>query len=292
MSLPHALCIRPGKGRPLFLIHSIAGELTWVRHMAKYLETGHALYAFAAPGLNAEAPFFFRLEAMAAAYLRDLRQVQPRGPYLLGGYSMGGVLAFEIARQLQAAGEPVAQLILMDAFAPRAALGQQICHWSRNGLLLQVITNQLALQWQARQLLPPEALPRLPFNAQSGHGARHLLEHCRVPHQEQALSAYLRRCQILMRVHAQLLADYRPTPLAPGPRVLLLRNTLGLIGQPSALALPQLPEPERNPAHAWEALLPAPPATLPLAGEHFMLGGEAPMAELCRILAPELEPDG
>jgi thioesterase domain-containing protein len=52
---------------------------------------------------------------MAAAYFRALRETHPDGPYLLGGWSMGGVVAFEMARQAQAAGDPAARLLLVDS---------------------------------------------------------------------------------------------------------------------------------------------------------------------------------
>jgi thioesterase domain-containing protein len=55
---------------------------------------------------------------MATAYLHEIRQVQPHGPYLLGGYSGGGLVAYEMAQQLTAAGEPVALVVLLDTFPP------------------------------------------------------------------------------------------------------------------------------------------------------------------------------
>ena len=66
-----------------------------------------------------EAPLT-SLEEMAARYLRDIRRFQPVGPYHLGGYSLGGVLAAEMARQLHADGERVGLLALFDTYAPVA----------------------------------------------------------------------------------------------------------------------------------------------------------------------------
>jgi thioesterase domain-containing protein len=61
-----------------------------------------------------------RIEEMAAYYIEALRTVQPAGPYLIGGWSMGGVVAFEMAQQLHARGERVALLALLDARIPTA----------------------------------------------------------------------------------------------------------------------------------------------------------------------------
>ena len=60
---------------------------------------------------------------MAARYLADVREVQPAGPYLLGGWSYGGVVAFEMARQLEAAGQEIALLALLDSELPAAGGG-------------------------------------------------------------------------------------------------------------------------------------------------------------------------
>jgi thioesterase domain-containing protein len=288
----HIVPIRPGSGsgrQPIFLIHSIAGELTWVKHLARYLPPEQPLYSFAAPGINSDAPFFFSLEAMAQAYLRDIRLQQPHGPYLLGGYSMGGVLAFEITRQLQSAGEEIGLLVMIDAFAPHPEHGESITSWSRNGLLMQVICNQLALQWKSDQLLAPDILPPLPFTEHSHYVAQHLLNHCKVPHTQQALQSYLRRCQCMMRVHAQLLSDYRPALLDQEVDVLLFRNTLGLIGQNSALNLPVLPDNQRDPPHRWESFLKSPPVLIDVQEEHFMLSSEPAMNFISQALEAHLQ---
>ena len=58
------------------------------------------------------------IEAIASYYLQEIRRVQARGPYLLGGYCTGGVIAFEMAQQLRAAGEEVAILVLFDTNNP------------------------------------------------------------------------------------------------------------------------------------------------------------------------------
>ena len=56
------------------------------------------------------------VEAMAAAYLQSIRSIRPNGPYLLGGWSMGGVIAYEIAQQLRDQGQEIAMLVMMDSF--------------------------------------------------------------------------------------------------------------------------------------------------------------------------------
>jgi thioesterase domain-containing protein len=71
-----------------------------------------------AQGLDGSLPPQLSIQAMASRYLEELRRVQPNGPFLLGGWSMGGVVAFEMAQQLRSFGEEVALLALIDSRAP------------------------------------------------------------------------------------------------------------------------------------------------------------------------------
>jgi acyl transferase domain-containing protein len=108
--------IRKGEGRPpLFLVHDGNGETLLYRTLANKLDPQHAVYGLQ-PAQRADASFVdTSITAMATAHIEQLRSVQPHGPYLLGGLCAGGVVAHEMALQLQQAGEKTAYLGLMDA---------------------------------------------------------------------------------------------------------------------------------------------------------------------------------
>jgi len=105
-----------GAKRPLFLIHGAGGTVIIYRDLARHLGNDQPVYGLQAQGLDGKQACLARVEAMAAHYLEAIRTIQPHGPYLLGGLSFGGTVAFEMARQLQAAGEQVTQLALLDTF--------------------------------------------------------------------------------------------------------------------------------------------------------------------------------
>jgi thioesterase domain-containing protein len=94
------------------------GNVLNLRHLAAHLGKDQPVYALQAKGLYGEDEPHRRFEEMAADYLREVRTVQPEGPYLLGGFSGGGITAFEMAQQLVAEGEEVAALILLDSRPP------------------------------------------------------------------------------------------------------------------------------------------------------------------------------
>jgi amino acid adenylation domain-containing protein len=104
-------------GAPLFLIHHISGDITAYRDLASHLGAGHPIYGVRVPELDTNEKPLDRVEAMAARYIVELRVVQPKGPYLLGGHSAGAHIAFEMAQQLQAAGERVRLLAILEADA-------------------------------------------------------------------------------------------------------------------------------------------------------------------------------
>ena len=83
-----------------------------------HLDQQYPFYGLQSIGLDGVQEPYSRVEDMAEHYLRDIRTVQPHGPYYLGGLSFGGVVAFEMARQLRQQGENVALLALIDTWAP------------------------------------------------------------------------------------------------------------------------------------------------------------------------------
>jgi amino acid adenylation domain-containing protein len=103
-----------GTKRPFFCVHPAGGNVFCYVDLARHLGADQPLYGLQHPGLHGEQPAFTRLEEMAEHYIAALRTQQPEGPYLLGGWSMGGMVAFEMAQQLVAQGQEVALLALLD----------------------------------------------------------------------------------------------------------------------------------------------------------------------------------
>ncbi|HVR07182.1 MAG TPA: amino acid adenylation domain-containing protein, partial [Thermoanaerobaculia bacterium] len=112
--------VEPGSGRPFFCVHPIGGDVLSYVHLARHLAKERAFYGLQVFD-HEEGAAPQSLEQMAAQYIEAVRQVQPAGPYSLGGWSMGGVVAFEMARQLAAAGERVDLVALIDSLAPAEA---------------------------------------------------------------------------------------------------------------------------------------------------------------------------
>ncbi|MGA7437302.1 MAG: amino acid adenylation domain-containing protein [Luteibacter sp.] len=111
---PNLVPIRPqGRLTPLFLIHPIGGSVQFALDLAPYLDPEQPIFGLAI----GETPHV-SIAAMAAAYLEAIQQVQPTGPYALAGWSLGGMVAYEIAHRLHAAGEEVRFVGMIDTSSP------------------------------------------------------------------------------------------------------------------------------------------------------------------------------
>ncbi|WOK36595.1 type I polyketide synthase [Sphingomonas sp. C3-2] len=116
MDGPRAVLLRPGGGKaPIFLVHDGLGEVLLYRSLALRLDEGHPVYGIA-PVKSPDGAFAHtRIEDMARSYVAAVRAVQPEGPYALAGLCAGGVIAFEMACQLQHDGADIAFLGIVDA---------------------------------------------------------------------------------------------------------------------------------------------------------------------------------
>ncbi len=103
-----------GTKRPLFLVHPSGGSVHWYLELAHYLEPDQPLFGFQARGVDGDGDLHTRIEDMASYYVEALRAHQPAGPYLLGSWSMGVSVVYEMAQQLDAQGEQVALLAILD----------------------------------------------------------------------------------------------------------------------------------------------------------------------------------
>ncbi|KIQ70911.1 Thioesterase domain of type I polyketide synthase or non-ribosomal peptide synthetase [Wenxinia marina DSM 24838] len=118
----HLVPMHQGEGgpkTPFFLVAGMFGNVLNLRHLAHLLGTERPFYGLQARGLYGDAAPHETLREAARDMIAEIRQVAPRGPYMLGGFSGGGITAYEIAQQLTAEGESVDALVMLDTPLPR-----------------------------------------------------------------------------------------------------------------------------------------------------------------------------
>ncbi|WP_233597088.1 non-ribosomal peptide synthase/polyketide synthase [Corallococcus sp. CA041A] len=108
----------PGTAPPFFCVHPVGGNVLAYAELARRLGPDQPFYGIQARGLDGTHQPLDTVEALAASYVRVARGVQPHGPYRLGGWSLGGVIAYEMAYQLREAGESVELVAMIDSYVP------------------------------------------------------------------------------------------------------------------------------------------------------------------------------
>jgi thioesterase domain-containing protein/acyl carrier protein len=184
-----------GNAAPLFCMHGLGGHVASFLPLACGLGNGRPVYGLQAQGLSPGQEPQDSIEAMASCYLKEIRQVQPHGPYALAGWSMGGLIALEAARQLAAAGESVALLAMFDT------------DLSNSNSDTREVGDQSPLRWIARQLnLPLTELRGIPLERQW----QRIAEQADLAGSNDA--AEIRRLAAVCQAHLAAVNAYRPGP--------------------------------------------------------------------------------
>jgi len=112
----HLVPMHSGEGgakTPFFLVAGMFGNVLNLRHLAHLVGSDRPFYGLQARGLFGDEEPHRSIEAAATDYIAEMRQVQPTGPYMVGGFSGGGITAYEIAQQLTAQGEEISSVIML-----------------------------------------------------------------------------------------------------------------------------------------------------------------------------------
>ncbi|MDI1477094.1 type I polyketide synthase [Polyangium sp. y55x31] len=259
------LCIeltRGGDGPPMFWTPPLTGSALIYQSLARRLGKERPFHAFDAPGIDSDAPPCDRVETLAARFIEAMRTVAPRGPYRLGGYSFGGLVAYEMARILQIAGETVEALVIVDVpaleagdLATRLAQAARFVDPDYDVSTLADIGREEAVSRLARSIGAMLGLP--PDLSESTH----------------LLGVY--------RAHFNALIDYVPQPYGGSMTVLATRDSI------DRLAL--MTRSPREPSLGWRRLVTGSVQVHELPGNHLNVVLEPTSAEIARILGLVLE---
>jgi len=151
-----------GAGRPVFCVHPLGASVMQYVDLAHELGDDRPFYALEARGVDDDTEPHDSIEAMAAAYLDTVRSVQPEGPYLLAGWSMGGVIAYEMARTLETRPGSVALVALLDPAPAFAVPDPRDAAEPGDRSLVSTFARSLGLGFE-QLAVTLEALDRMPL---------------------------------------------------------------------------------------------------------------------------------
>ncbi len=273
-----------GTKPPFFCVPGAGGYVIYLYQLARCLGADQPFYGLQAAGLDGDEPPHSTVEAMAAYYIDALRTVQPEGPYYLGGHSLGGWVAFEMAQQLQRQGQAVALVAIIDTPAPELAHIVDQSGWDDARWLVELsyrikhlLAPTLEVTYEALQPLNPEEQLRY---LQTQLAAVNLFP-------AEAGLEQLQRLLEIFKAHSQVRytipATATPTPLA-------LFRTQTEFG-PGAEASDdshfiELANPTTDTAWGWAAYGPTTVDILP--GDHLSILNEPHVHELAACVAAAL----
>ena len=198
----HSLvCLQQGKSRtPVYFVHAAGGNVLCYQELAKQLSDDVPFYAFQAQGLTQGMDALNRIESMAKQYIKSIPGIHKQDTVILGGWSSGGVVAYEMARQLQLQGTKVESVIMIDSPAP---------------LENDLISEQRAVGWFATDLYAGSAPPVIQDKGLSPQKYLHAVIKARL-HQtgndEKMVSESLYRAFSVFKANLIALRQYRPAP--------------------------------------------------------------------------------
>jgi thioesterase domain-containing protein/acyl carrier protein len=212
--------IQKGHGRPnFFCVHGAGGNILIYRDLALRLGPDQPFYGLQCQGLDGKQPPLETIEDMAGLYVREIQKVQPHGPYMLGGYCMGGTVALEMSQQLKAQGEEVSLLALLDTM--NWAKLKPARAWDRTYYQMQRVVfhagNFLLLDWRGKWKFFREKVAAVRSRAPVWRGA--LARETSAPSKDSAEPKLLARIwrlndeaslHYLPRPYSGVLTDFRP----------------------------------------------------------------------------------
>jgi amino acid adenylation domain len=239
-----------GQDTPFFCVHPAGGSALCYIELARYFQ--RPFYGLQAEGLAQETAANATIEEMATCYITALQSVQPQGPYLIGGWSLGGVIALEIAQQLTRQGQEVALLTLIDtsfiSSQEEVALPSQIDLFAGFALHLGLAQEQLQTFC--------EETSALPWNQQWAYGIQYMQDNGILPDDMDTL--HVQRLFDLYQTIMQAWLQYRPRRYEGDTVLLKARNRTG--------------HTDRDPTMGWENLVTADHLTVKdVPGDHYTL---------------------
>ncbi|HEX8148767.1 MAG TPA: amino acid adenylation domain-containing protein [Pyrinomonadaceae bacterium] len=264
-----------GDKRPFFCVHPIGGQVVNYYLLSRYVGIDRPFYGLQAPLLHEVGDELIPVEEFARQYIEAVRGVQPEGPYMLGGYSFGGVVAFEMAVQLRRQGQEVSLLAMLDTYSPLYT--QLIPEDDPAGQLAKlawVTSRKKGLKLQ----LPVEEMRKLDPDGQLQFFMREMRKWDLLP--SEAEVEFLRRFMRGFTARQKALRVYRP-PVYPGRiTVFKCEDEEPIFYEP----LEQAGVDAHDPGLGWGPLTAEPVTTLHIPGNHDRLMVEPFVGEVAAVL--------
>ncbi|WP_329025652.1 thioesterase domain-containing protein [Streptomyces sp. NBC_00690] len=291
---------RHRNGRRSIWAHNLYGEVSYAIYLSRHLGLRKpviGLEQIGAASPDVPPRLYDSVEDMAGHYTAELRTHFADEPFLLGGCSFGGVLAYEMARQLQEAGEEVSHLIAIDPIMPGTEAWDSV-DWGTVTALeaeafsLVMLGNAMYLRWGVARQIDLAMLTGLDLEAQLDVVARHihrLSPACPAP--EMIRRQILVRHRVMLH-NGDLLQTYRPRPLKRPIPTTLFHATQGFLAPDNTNGLPAVPRTSGDRTNGFAGYVGDRTVIHDMAADHHTIAHDDNLARIAGMLAPLLGRDG
>ncbi|MEV6960321.1 SDR family NAD(P)-dependent oxidoreductase [Streptomyces sp. NPDC051207] len=287
---------RHGDNRRSVWAHNLYGEVSYAIYLSRHLGLHNPVIGLEQIGAAAADRMprrYDSVEEMAAHYVGELRDRFPGEPYLLGGCSFGGVLAYEMTRQLQLAGEEVTHLIAIDPIMPGTEAWDSV-DWGTvteveaEAFSLVMLGNAMCQRWGVGEQIGLASLTGLDLHAQLDLVAGHIRDRSAArPDREMIKQQILVRHELMLH-NGDLLQAYRPAPLRTTVPTTLFHATQGFLAPGNSNDLPPVPRTSDDKSNGLAQFV-GPRITIhEMNADHHTIAHDENLARIARMLSPVL----
>ncbi|MBA2710961.1 MAG: KR domain-containing protein [Tatlockia sp.] len=261
---------RSGLQQASFWIHGSTGNISWLNRLAQCFGEDYPIYGLRARGLEKNEEPINNVPQMAHTLIEEIRHIQPEGPYILGGYSFGGTIAFEIAQQLFEQGQLVSHIVLLDSYAPGSQILKEAYQATNYNLRMLITANALTTLWHGESFLTSDDLLTFSPHKALKIVTQHLLQYTSLSNNE--LEALLSKMEYILNTHLIAEQNYQAKPyLNPSVKIILVSANKGLIGSDNPLNLPKIQLSASDHGKRWQELFLPEIEIIEQESDHFSL---------------------
>ncbi len=235
---------REGAQTPTFWVHTLFGDVSFTLNLAHHLGKACPVFGIEQFTVEGELHLLPTIEQMASHYIESIQTERPEGPYIIGGYSFGGVVAYEMCRQLTAQGKNVEKLILIDSFMPNTDTfnaidisNVEVDNFDVMALLL--VANNFGRRFKIDAELKLEHVDGMPLNKQIDVVSR-FLQTGKTNLNYHEIYQLVENNYNTILTNNDALLSYQPKPLADSVEVLMFHATQGFIAKDNIYGMPEV----------------------------------------------------
>ncbi|WP_309059782.1 SDR family NAD(P)-dependent oxidoreductase [Streptomyces sp.] len=284
---------RAGHRQRSYWMHHMYGDVSYGLYLSRYLGAEYPLLGVEQIDLDARLHRFDTFQEMCAAYTAAIRADHPGGPFTLAGSSFGGVVAFEVARQLMHHGERVHSLVIADGIMPTTPAWAGV-DWSSltddesESLPLMMLGNAYCHRWNITELVSLESLLGKDIDEQLRLIARHVVDKAAAKLAHDNVLTLLRRTNDAFNQNVRLLTEYVPQPLPEPVDVTFFHATQGFVGARNPAGLPAMRRLDGDRTNGFGRFVGKPLRVHDVDADHFTIVHDAGLRTMARLMTPAL----